>query len=183
MLGQSRSVRGDVAGRVGLDEAVERCAGHAVVVGAEAEGGDLLPVAIHRDDDQIAQFPAAGVVKLGKADLHLVRQGHLQEFVLPAQLGDWHLTPGLSVVYFEEEQNRYTDSLGIEIPEQTVSLGRLMFGPEAAYHLQLDEDWWIRPQLGLQGIWDFADAEVVDVATGSRPGATTCGRASRAACR
>lgn len=86
-------------------------------------------------------------------------------------LDDWHLTPGLSILYFEEQQHSYTDSLGIEIPEQTVSLGRLMFGPEVAYLYRPSPDWQVRPQFGFEGIWDFSEAQVVDVSTGIAGGA------------
>ncbi len=85
-------------------------------------------------------------------------------------LDSWHLTPGISATYFEEEQKSYTDSLGSDHPNQTVSLGRLMFGPEAAYLYQPTAHWLIRPQIGSSGIWTFGDAEAVEVATGYADG-------------
>lgn len=83
---------------------------------------------------------------------------------------NWHLTPGVSAIYFEEEQGSYTDSLGVFIPDQTVSLGRLMFGPEAAYLYQPNAFWQVRPKLGLKGVWDFAKTDMVNIATGLAAG-------------
>ena len=43
--------------------------------------------------------------------------------------GPWRISPMGSIIYFEDEQERYIDTLGNTITGQTVSLGRLTFGP------------------------------------------------------
>lgn len=69
--------------------------------------------------------------------------------------GAMRVTPSVSVKYGQEHQESYTDSMGVLIPDQTVSLGRVEFGPEFAYrHRRLDGT-LIEPQLKLTGIWDF----------------------------
>jgi outer membrane autotransporter protein len=69
------------------------------------------------------------------------------------------------VIYFEEEQKGYTDSLDIYIPSQTVALGRLMFGPEVSRRWITSNGSVIAPYVGIQGIWDFERAEIVDLDT------------------
>ncbi len=82
----------------------------------------------------------------------------------------WHLTPGISATYFAEEQKSYTDGSDLESPDETVSFGRLTFGPEAAYLYRPTADWLIRPQVGSSGIWTFGEADAVDAATGIADG-------------
>ncbi len=66
----------------------------------------------------------------------------------------WRFTPGATLVYFDETQHSYLDSLSIDIPEQSVKLGRLTFGPEVGYRFRLaGAD--IEPFVGLKGVWDF----------------------------
>ena len=86
------------------------------------------------------------------------------------RVDNWHLTPGIEATYFREKQDSYTDSVGVLIPNRTISLGQLTFGPEAAYLYRPAEDWVIGPRAGVQGIWNFTDAEVVDIATGATGG-------------
>lgn len=57
--------------------------------------------------------------------------------------GPWRVRPSASLSHFEETQSAYTDSLGIAIPEQSVSIGRLTFGPEVAYRTESpDGGYW-----------------------------------------
>ncbi len=84
--------------------------------------------------------------------------------------GNWHITPHVGVIYFEEDQKSYTDSNGFFIPGQTVSLGRVTFGPEFRTSIQRASGAAISPHLGIKGIWDFEKAEIIDVATGLAAG-------------
>ena len=85
-------------------------------------------------------------------------------------LGAWRFAPSAAVIYFEEKQKSYTDSLGVFIPDTTVSLGRVTFGPEVSRSLTYEDGFRTRVHLGIKGIWDFDKAEIVDVVTGLAAG-------------
>lgn len=71
-------------------------------------------------------------------------------------VGNFRITPGTTVTYLQEDQHGYTDSRGVAIPSQTVSLGQVTFGPEVAYRFVGDRFTW-EPHLSVTGIWDFDD--------------------------
>ncbi|MEM7777835.1 MAG: autotransporter domain-containing protein [Pseudomonadota bacterium] len=81
--------------------------------------------------------------------------------------GHWHVAPHIGVVYFRERQKDYVDSLNIAIPGQTVSLGRLTFGPEFSYRFGRPDWFYLTPSFKLTGIWDFDQANIVDLETGA----------------
>jgi len=85
--------------------------------------------------------------------------------------GNWRFSPHVAAIYFEEHQKSYTDSLGFTIPSQTVSLGRVTFGPEVGYVFKSDS-MEIEPHIGIQGIWDFDKAEIVDLTSGLAAGSS-----------
>ncbi|MGH6736463.1 MAG: autotransporter domain-containing protein [Methyloceanibacter sp.] len=72
--------------------------------------------------------------------------------------GNWRLTPSVAVKYGEENQDGYTDSNGIRISGQDVSLGRVEFGPEFGYRWLLSGGTLVEPQLSLVGVWNFDDS-------------------------
>jgi hypothetical protein len=78
-------------------------------------------------------------------------------------MGNLRITPSVGVTYVEERQEDYTDSLGVLIPEQTVSLGRLAFGPELAYRMLGRDGLVFEPQLSVTGMWDFDNPDVEEV--------------------
>ncbi len=82
------------------------------------------------------------------------------------RFGNVMLQPHIGMIYFHETQKAYTDSLNIAIPSQTISLGRLTFGPKIGYMIHGSDGSVITPHVGIMGIWDFDKAEVVDLATG-----------------
>ena len=82
------------------------------------------------------------------------------------QLAGFSVQPHVGIIYFEEDQKAYRDSLGILIPSQDVSLGRLTFGPRIATHFLAPNDTIISPYIELKGIWDFDKANIVDLDTG-----------------
>lgn len=84
--------------------------------------------------------------------------------------GAVNFTPHASIIYFEEEQKAYTDSLGIIIPTQTISLGRVTFGPKVSTSFRHSDGITIAPFVGIKGIWDFDTAEIVNVTTGAAAG-------------
>jgi|GEM_PF-1063801 len=79
---------------------------------------------------------------------------------------DWRVNPNLSVIYFEEDQKAYVDSLNIAIPSQTINLGRVTFGPRFSKTFKQGINSTITPSLGIRGIWDFESAEVLDLTSG-----------------
>lgn len=87
-----------------------------------------------------------------------------QRWLAVARLtGDWwrgafRVTPSASVKYIEDEQESFTNALGTFIPGQTVSLGRLKFGPEFGYRYDAVDGTRIEPHISIEGIWDFDEA-------------------------
>ena len=82
------------------------------------------------------------------------------------QFGQLHVAPHLGVMYFQERQDAYVDSLSIDIPSQTVKLGRLTFGPKFSTTIKRKDGTTISPYLGVKGLWDFERTEIVDLTTG-----------------
>ncbi len=78
--------------------------------------------------------------------------------------GAWSFRPSAEVVYFTDRQKAYTNSIGIRIDSQSVALGRLTFGPEFAYRIDLDHGRKLEPFVSLRGVWDFARAAETIVA-------------------
>jgi outer membrane autotransporter protein len=89
------------------------------------------------------------------------------QFTGDFSMGNWHFAPHVGILYFEEKQKAYTDSLSVSIPGQTVSLGRMTFGPKVSYNFKAQDGTLISPHLGLKGIWDFQKADIVDLDTGA----------------
>ena len=77
--------------------------------------------------------------------------------------GNVRVTPSAGVTYASERQLAYTDSLGVAIPSQTVSLGRLSVGPEFAYRWFGAGGVLYEPQVSLKGVWDFQRPDVPTV--------------------
>jgi hypothetical protein len=71
-------------------------------------------------------------------------------------LGNFRFRPSTEVIWFNETAKTYTNSIGIDIAGQTFSMGRLMFGPEIGYKLQMPDKSVFEPFIGLKGVWDFA---------------------------
>ena len=82
----------------------------------------------------------------------------------------WRFSPHVGVIYFKEDQESYFDSLGIPIPGQSITLGRVTFGPKIIYTKTLADGTVLTPQLALEGIWDFDEIDSVDVISGLATG-------------
>ena len=80
--------------------------------------------------------------------------------------GDWHFTPHVAVHYFEEDHEGFADSGGNAYAGETVSLGRLAFGPEMSRQILLDGGLVVTPRIALTGLWDFDRTDSVNVASG-----------------
>ena len=68
---------------------------------------------------------------------------------------DITIRPEASVTWYEETQEAYTDSLSNAIPESTVSLGELRFGPTFSRTMILDDGTQFAPTLGINGVYNF----------------------------
>jgi outer membrane autotransporter protein len=74
--------------------------------------------------------------------------------------GNWHFgrlrfTPSVGIIFVEETQKAYVDSLGATIPEQTSSIGRMTFGPEFGYAIDAGNGTIVEPHISFTGMWDF----------------------------
>jgi hypothetical protein len=73
----------------------------------------------------------------------------------------WRIRPSAELMYFSEHQKAFTNALGIDIDSQTVSVGRLNFGPEFGYRMVMPDKTVVEPFVGLTGVWDFARTDAV----------------------
>ncbi|MGI9405193.1 MAG: tandem-95 repeat protein, partial [Hyphomicrobiaceae bacterium] len=92
------------------------------------------------------------------------------QFTGDFNFGDIHVAPHVAVIYFEEEQDAYVDSLDITIPGQTVSLGRLTFGPKISSVVAFSDGTRVSPYVAIKGVWDFESADIVNLETGLAAG-------------
>ncbi len=70
-----------------------------------------------------------------------------------ARHGNWTIRPHARLGYFEETQQRYTDSVGATIPSQTVRLGQLKIGPTFTGRFECPEGWTWALYLEVEGIY------------------------------
>ena len=87
--------------------------------------------------------------------------------------GNWLFSPHVALIHFSEKQKAYTDSINVDIPGQTITLGRVTFGPQMSYVHTTEDGTQIEPSLGLTGIWDYDTAEILDIGTGLAAGSTS----------
>jgi outer membrane autotransporter protein len=72
----------------------------------------------------------------------------------------WRFTPTAELAYVEEHQNVFTNSAGNVVEGQTVSLGRLEFGPEVGYRFAHSATTFVEPFAAIKGVWDFDNPNV-----------------------
>jgi autotransporter-like protein len=124
-----------------------RIPGQEVYFEARAAWGrsdnDINPIGIYTDSFETDRWMARGKI----SGLYTWNQ--------------WTLQPEASLAWFEETQDRYTDTLGNIIPSQTITLGEARFGPNIAYEIATENGGLIQPSLGISGVWTFG--------TGSTP--------------
>lgn len=68
---------------------------------------------------------------------------------------NWRFSPNAEVVFFQERQDALTDLLGNRIGAQSVSLGRVIFGPDIGYRLGEFGNVSVDLQFALKGVFDF----------------------------
>jgi len=72
----------------------------------------------------------------------------------------WRFTPSAELAYVEERADAFTNSAGTFVPGQTVSLGRLQFGPEMGYRFRHTANSFLEPFAAIRGVWDFDNPDV-----------------------
>ena len=78
-----------------------------------------------------------------------------------ADYGNWQFRPNVAATYFEDTQAAYKDSLGYSIPEQSVEMGRISFGPEVLYVQTRGNGLSWSFGGSLDGIWAFDQAALL----------------------
>jgi hypothetical protein len=68
----------------------------------------------------------------------------------------WTIMPAIEVNYFKETQFSYIDNLNSSIPEQSLSMGEMRFGPSISRQWILDDGTEVQPTIGVSGVWNFA---------------------------
>lgn len=69
--------------------------------------------------------------------------------------GKLNVNPAAELIYFNERQQTYVDTLGNTIPSQSLEVGRVIFGPQFSYNMVLDNGATLTPTAKFEGIWDF----------------------------
>lgn len=70
---------------------------------------------------------------------------------------DWSIQPTISLAYLRETQKRYTDSLGVDIPGQSISQGEVKAGPRIGYAHLFESGDRLEPFVSLEGAYVFGD--------------------------
>ena len=63
---------------------------------------------------------------------------------------NWRFIPHLTIGWTREWHEKFQDNLGLPISAQVFSFGHLLIGPEIARHVQVSDDIWFEPSLGLE---------------------------------
>ncbi|APE28680.1 autotransporter outer membrane beta-barrel domain-containing protein [Aurantiacibacter gangjinensis] len=82
------------------------------------------------------------------------------------------LRPALTVRYFSEDQQAYTDSLGIQVPGQTVDQGDISLRPRIMHSVDLEGGWSLRPYGEVDAIYTFGTDPDAALASLLPPGFT-----------
>jgi hypothetical protein len=107
-------------------------------------GNSVDPLGLYEDDFDTSRL--------------MVRANLTGEF----RSGPWRLRPQAGITHFEETQDQYVDSLGIDIPEQTIALGRFRAGPELAWRHDATGSGWFEVSTALNAVWDYQAAELLN---------------------
>ena len=73
------------------------------------------------------------------------------------QFERWQVSPNISLSYIQDKQKAYTDSLNVAIPEQTVSLGQIKFGPDFSTQFVGTNQTLFEPRFAIDGIYNFGN--------------------------
>lgn len=75
--------------------------------------------------------------------------------------GGWRISPHVGLAWGNEDQDAYNNSIGQTIGANSITIGRVTFGPEFGYkHMMLDGS-VIEPHIAIEGIWNFDGDDLV----------------------
>ncbi|WP_456077547.1 DUF7933 domain-containing protein [Henriciella marina] len=154
------------------DQAREVFANAGAVRGAQVQGEGWMagPYAVWNIKDTLVLDVSA---TYGESDNRVNPLGlysddfDTERFMLRANLtgefrsGPWSLRPQAGITHFEESQDAYTDSLGIAIPGQNITLGRLRAGPEVSWRGETDGGGWLEVSGAVRAVWDYDSADLL----------------------
>lgn len=123
---------------------------------------DVL-MTVGRSENDVTAAGGAGTFDTNR---FLIRGGLTGDF----DIEGWQFMPHVGMLYYREEQDSFTNTQGVFIPGQTVSLGRLTFGPEVSTTIVRADGTVLTPRASVKGIWDFEAAEDIDLQTGLASG-------------
>ncbi|MCP5432207.1 MAG: autotransporter domain-containing protein [Alphaproteobacteria bacterium] len=98
------------------------------------------------------------VKPFGTYEDHFTTRRNLYEATLSGSftaLDDIRIVPSVRVIHFDERQDGYRDSLGVNIPEQDFSVTRAEAGPEISTRFMAGETTAIEPRLLAHLLYDF----------------------------
>lgn len=162
----------------------EPAAGLGTSVGADVEGEGLMagPYVVWQAKEQLT-IDVMGlwgssentVNPLGyysdqfETDRFLVRANVTGEFAS----GPWRLRPQVSLSHYQDKQADYVDSLGINIPDQVVTIGRLRAGPEVVWTHKTEKGSQLEIGGSVRAVWNYNGAGLMDqsgfISSGSDP--------------
>ena len=155
------------------EEDEELAQGVGAVAGAQVEGDGVMvgPYGVWQVSDTLV-LDAMGL--WGTSDNRVNPLGYYEDgfettrFLLRANAtgqftrGAWTLRPQLTWSHYEDEQDAYIDSLGIGIPSQTVTIGRLRAGPELLWTRAQDGGSQIQLGGAIRANWDYDGPGLLD---------------------
>ncbi|MEM9600790.1 MAG: phosphoglycerate kinase, partial [Pseudomonadota bacterium] len=80
--------------------------------------------------------------------------------------GSLQIRPQVGWAHYQDRQDAYVDSLGIDIPSQTVTIGRLRAGPAFVWSQQSDNGTVLEFGTSLRAVWDYEGEGRYDVNAG-----------------
>lgn len=154
------------------DEAREVFTNAGAVRGAQVQGNGWMagPYAVWRVKDSLT---VDGLAMFGESDNRVNPLGlysddfETERYMVQANVtgemrsGPWTVRPQAGITQFKETQSAYTDSLGIKIPSQDISLGRFRAGPEVAWRNEFRDGSWLQLSGRLDAIWDYDSADLL----------------------
>lgn len=155
------------------EEDEELAEGVGAVAGAQVEGDGFMvgPYAVWQATDTLV-LDAMGL--WGTSDNTVNPLGYYEDdfettrFMLRANAtgefrhGRWTVRPQLTWSHYEDKQDAYVDSLGIDIPSQTVTIGRLRAGPEVTWTQGSEEGAELELGASLRANWDYDGPGLLD---------------------
>ena len=80
--------------------------------------------------------------------------------------GPWRLSPGMNILYLEEEQEDYTLSSGVDVNGDDITLGRASLGGEIGYLIEGAGQTRVEPYVLARAEWDFDEQDNVELGGG-----------------